>query len=289
MESITAFHVVTQVPIGSILEESKIMETNYDGHAVYLTLTMLNMCEMAIGLGLSVTYMDWSWAGSAAHMVHASFITLSSLWVWLMYHDGTQIQTNKISALGTPYGPQEPFLTEFYDSTYLLKYYMYGCNWIVVGLFIFDIFAEQDETPSYWLSFILWFFDDDYASFTLDAETKKIFRIVVAIMKSAVYLVNVICLAVFDTNLEEWYAAAKVRAKREKQIRKTVPKPVIDPEEVDMNSVIIDGFPEFELDDMGSEMVDMSSPMDLTEVMGYENSDDVLEDPDNEFTSSFQI
>ena len=134
----------------SIVVESKIMDTNYDGHAIYMMLSLINMCELVVGLGLAVPYLDWSMIGLLAHGMYSSAITLISLWIWMIYADGTQVQTSKISKLGTPFGPEEPYLSEFYDAAFMAKWYMYLVNWVVVGAFFYDIFAEQDTTTSYW-------------------------------------------------------------------------------------------------------------------------------------------
>ena len=88
-------------------------------------------------------------------------------------------------------------------------------------------------------------------------------------MKATVYLANLICLGIYDPWLEEWYLAAKIRAKREKSVGETTH------EEEMMNREVFDGgIPDFKLGEMDGSDLD-------NEIEGMENLE--FEDPDNEF------
>ena len=82
---------------------------------------------------------------------------------------------------------------------------MLSCHWVLVGLFMWDIVADQTPAVKGWTDFG-WF-----ALFTDSSPgtaAKKTYRIIVAVSKALTWVINVIFTVLSEEELELWYATA---------------------------------------------------------------------------------
>ena len=96
-----------------------------DSLTVYLTFSILNFCEAILGIGLGVSYRDWSGWAWIGHSSYTLMILLTSVWIWFFY--GEAVAERK--------------KTSFYTGAQTLKWYMYAANWIPVGFLTYDFWV----------------------------------------------------------------------------------------------------------------------------------------------------
>ena len=74
--------------------------------------------------------------GFIGHMLSLISITIGSVWIWFFYPIGIKGEEGKMTTLGKPFGPEEPYLSSFYAGTMAMKWLMWTFQPGLVFVFI---------------------------------------------------------------------------------------------------------------------------------------------------------
>ena len=121
-------------------------ETNAGAHVMYLTFSILNICEMIGGYVAGAT-LGLSWVANLGHGIYAFMISLTSIWMWCAYSEATEIDNDS---------PSNPSVDAFYSAAMTLKWYMFVGNWVPIGLLTWDIWYTQSSATWSWYNPWTW-------------------------------------------------------------------------------------------------------------------------------------
>jgi len=94
---------------GEMSQEATLMESNTEGHEIFISLSLLNATELLLSLFLGLVYLEWSFIGKIAHASAICGTMVMSIWIWATYEPGTLVGDDGL-------GPDDTSINNFYDS-----------------------------------------------------------------------------------------------------------------------------------------------------------------------------